>query len=279
MATEDTYTHGHQPVVVNQHARRTAEDCARFARHVIQPETRILDVGCGPGSITVGLAGWVPNGHVVAIEPGGDILDTARAAVATAGLANVSVEAASVYELPYPDDSFDLAYAHQVLQHLTDPVLALREMRRVVRPGGHVAVRDSDYYTMSASPLTDAIERWRDVYRQVARHNGAEPDAGRYLFAWCREAGLSDVTMTASVWSYYEPETRKNWGNSWAERCLTSSFGQQAVEYGYVTTAEMQEIAAGWREWAADPDGYFHFIHGEAIATITEDATVIGDPV
>lgn len=268
MAKQDTYTHGHQSVVVNQHARRTADDCARFARHVIRADSRILDVGCGPGSITVGLARWVPDGTVTAIEPGGDILDTARAAVAEAGLENVAVEDASVYELPYEDDSFDLAYAHQVLQHLTDPVLALTEMKRVVKPGGHVAVRDSDYYTMSASPVYEEIERWRDVYRKVARHNDAEPDAGRYLFAWCRQAGLTNVTMTASVWNYYEPETRRNWGESWADRCLTSSFGHQAIEYGYATRAEMEEIAAGLRRWAAEPDGYFHFIHGEALAEV-----------
>jgi ubiquinone/menaquinone biosynthesis C-methylase UbiE len=268
MARKDTYTHGHQSVVVSQHARRTAEDCARFARHVIAPNSRILDVGCGPASITVGLARWVPGGSVTAIEPGGDILDTAREAVAAAGAENVSVEEASVYELPYDDDTFDVAYAHQVLQHLADPVGALREMRRVTRPGGHVAVRDADYYTMSCSPESVLIDRWRDVYHRVARHNGAEPDAGRHLYRWCRDAGLPDVVMTASVWNHYEPEDRMNWGNSWAQRCLESSFGQQAIEYGYATRAEMEEIAAGWRQWASDPDGYFHFIHGEALAEV-----------
>ena len=86
---QDVYTHGHQAAVVNQHARRTAEECARFCRGVIEPHHGILDVGCGPGSITVGLARWVTDGHVTAIEPGGDILDTARAAVTEAGVGNV----------------------------------------------------------------------------------------------------------------------------------------------------------------------------------------------
>ena len=268
--TTDVYTHGHQAAVVNQHARRTADDCAAFVRHVIEPDHRILDVGCGPGSITVGLAAWVPDGSVTAIEPGGDIVATATAAVADAGASNVSVEEASVYELPYADDSFDIAYAHQVLQHLTDPVLALTEMRRVVRRGGFVAVRDADYYTMCCAPEIDEITRWRDVYRRVARHNHAEPDAGRYLYSWCKAAGLSAVTMTASVWTYGDPAERANWGNSWAERCLTTSFGEQAVDYGYATRAEMEDIAAGWRRWAALDDGYFHFIHGEALAEVTE---------
>lgn len=268
MAKHDVYTHGHQAAVVNQHARRTAQECARFVRPVIEPRHRILDVGCGPGSITVGLARWVNEGEVVAIEPGGDIIDTARAAVVDAAVDNVTVEEASVYELPYDSDSFDVAYAHQVLQHLTDPVLALREMRRVVRPGGYVAVRDADYYTMSCAPEIDEITRWRDIYRKVARHNDAEPDAGRYLYGWCKAAGLPNVEMTASVWTYGDPAERANWGNSWADRCLTTSFGRQAIEYGYATREDMEAIAEGWRRWADLDDGYFHFIHGEALAEV-----------
>ena len=99
MPKRDIYTHGHQPAVVNQHARRTAERCAAFARHVISDNSRLLDVGCGPASITVGLAKWAPKGLVSAIELGGPILDTARSTIAKSGLGNVKVDEGSVYEL------------------------------------------------------------------------------------------------------------------------------------------------------------------------------------
>ncbi len=268
MPKRDVYTHGHQPVVVNQHARRTAERCAAFARNVISENSLILDVGCGPASITVGLGEWVPQGSVTAIDVEESILDTARSTIAESGLGNVKLDQGSVYELPYGDGVFDLAYAHQVLQHLTDPVLALQEMARVTRPGGYVAVRDADYYTMSSSPESQAIEQWRKIYRLVARHNGTDPDAGRHLLAWCHEAGLREVEISASVWSYWTEEDRENWGFSWAERCLSTSFAEQAVDYGYATRTELEEIANGWREWARNPSGYFHFINGEALAHV-----------
>ncbi len=262
------YTHGHQPAAVTQHAKRTAEDCAAFARHVIGTDSQILDVGCGPASITVGLARWAERGHVTGIEVTDEILATAAATVAEAGVGNLTLANESVYELPYDDGTFDLAYAHQVCQHLSDPVAAIREMARVVRPSGWVAVRDSDYSTMRPYPSSDEITRWREVYRAVCRHNGAEPDAGRHLYAWFRQAGLPQVQMSGVVQQFWTDETRRNWGRSWADRCLSTAFARQAVEYGYADRDELEWIAAGWRAWADNPDAYFHYVHGQALAQV-----------
>ena len=115
---------------------------------------------------------------------------------------------------------------------------------------------------------SEGITRWREVYRQVCRHNGAEPDAGRHLFSWFCRAGLPQVQMSASVWQFFTPASRRNWGYSWAERSLKSSFAAQAVEYGYATAAELEDIAVAWRAWADTDDGYFHFIHSEAMAQV-----------
>ncbi len=267
-ASSDTYTHGHQDSVVNQHARRTAEDCAAFARDVIAADSKILDVGCGPASITAGLARWASRGHVTGIETGEQILAKAAETLSDEGVSNVELKLASVYELPFEDDAFDVTYAHQVLQHLSQPVAALKQMARVTRPGGFVAVRDADYSTMRGWPYQDIHNRWLAIYDQVCRRNNAEPNAGHHLFGWCRAAGLDDVKMSASVWQFWTPDQRRNWGYSSADRCIESDFAKQAVEYGIATEAEMADIAAGWRKWGDDPNGYFHFIHGEALAQV-----------
>ncbi len=86
-----------------------------------------------------------------------------------------------MYALDLPDASFDIVHAHQVLQHLTDPVAALREMRRVCKPDGVVAARDSDYAAMTWYPEIPALTRWLSLYHDVTRSNGAEADAGRRL--------------------------------------------------------------------------------------------------
>lgn len=151
---EDRYTHGHSSGVINQHSARTAENSARHLLPSLRDGLDVIDVGCGPGSISVGLARAVaPRGTLVAVDVAEDVLPMARAAARDAGVTNATFEVASVYDLPHPDDRFDVAHAHQVLQHLSDPVAALRELRRVVKPGGLIAIRDADYASMLSHPV------------------------------------------------------------------------------------------------------------------------------
>jgi SAM-dependent methyltransferase len=177
----------------------------------------------------------------------------------------VTFAVGDVYALDAADDSFDVVHAHQVLQHLTDPVAALREMARVCRPGGLVAVRDVDYAAVTWFPADPGLDRWLELYHSVARRNGAEPDAGRRLLAWAHAAGLRDVTATASSWCWSTPAEREWWGNSWAGRATASSFAEQAVSYGLATAAELEEVAHAWRRWRDADDGWLGMMHGELL--------------
>ncbi len=129
-STADRYTHGHHASVVGQHARRTAERDAAYLLPHLRPGIRLLDIGCGPGTITTGLARAVAPGEVVGIDLVPEVIESAREHLAETGLTNARFEAASVYELPYEDASFDAAHAHQVLQHLARPVDAAKEALR-----------------------------------------------------------------------------------------------------------------------------------------------------
>jgi 2-polyprenyl-3-methyl-5-hydroxy-6-metoxy-1,4-benzoquinol methylase len=263
----DTYTHGHAEPVLQSHRWRTAENSAPHLLPVLRPGLDLLDVGCGPGTITVDLAARVAPGRVLGLDLSPDPLDEARDAAARAGVA-VDFAVGDVYALDLPDDTFDVVHAHQVLQHLTDPVAALRELARVCRPGGVVAVRDVDYATFTWFPANPGLDRWLEVYYGVARANGAEPDAGRRLVAWAHAAGLRDLTATTSSWCYASPAERRWWGDSWAGRATASSFAEQAVAYGLAAPEELDELAAAWRTWRDADDGWLGMMHGELLVRV-----------
>lgn len=266
----DTYTHGHHQSVVSHHGARTAEDSARFLLPHLRPGLSLLDVGCGPGSITVDLAQRVAPARVLGIDVADAVLDTARSSVERSGLTNVAIRSGSVYALEIHDDAFDVVFAHQVLQHLTDPVAALREMRRVTKAGGLVAVRDVDYATFVWHPSHPALTRWLELYHQVTAQNGAQADAGRYLLSWCQQAELDEVTITTSSWSYADAPSRQFWGDGWVNRATKSAFAEQAVSYGLATPSELVEISEAWAWWKEQQDGYLAMTHTEAIAVVRD---------
>jgi SAM-dependent methyltransferase len=260
-----TYTHGHDESVLRSHRWRTAENSAGYLLPHLSSGATVLDVGCGPGTITADLAALVTPARVTALEVTEPALDLARAEIARRGLANVDFAVGDVHALDFPDDTFDVVHAHQVLQHVADPVAALREMRRVTRPGGIVAVRDGDYAAFTWWPQLPELDEWLALYEKVARGNGGEPDAGRRLLSWAHGAGFTDVTATSSTWCFADQIDRDWWGGLWADRVLKSDMAGQALRTGAATDTDLQRISAGWRRWAADPDGWLSLLHSELI--------------
>jgi ubiquinone/menaquinone biosynthesis C-methylase UbiE len=261
------YTHGHHESVLRSHRWRTAENSVGYLLPHLTEGMRLLDVGCGPGTITMDLAERVgPSGRVTALERTEEALGLARDEAARRGATNVDFVVGDAQHMDLSDDLFDVVHAHQVLHHLDDPVRGLQEMRRVCRPGGLVADRESDYAAFAWYPRLPELDRWMAIYQQVARANGAEPDAGRRLLSWARAAGFTDVAAGSSTWCFTSSEDKAWWGGQWAERMVSSDLAAQAVESGVATRADLEDVAAGWRSWADDEGAWFSVLHGEILA-------------
>jgi ubiquinone/menaquinone biosynthesis C-methylase UbiE len=250
--------------VLRSHRWRTAQNSAAFLFPYLSDGMSLLDVGCGPGNITADLARLISGGEVVGVDLPEDVIGAAQREF---GGSNLRFEVGDVYALHFDDASFDLVYAHQVLQHLGDPVAALREMLRVLRPGGHVAVHDSDYGAFVWSPPDPRLSRWMEIYHQLTVRNGADADAGRSIHRWVRMAGFDQLQVSSSNWTYHTADERAWWGGLWADRVRQSEFARQSVEYGLTNESELEGIAEAFLQWAADPDGLFIVVHGEVIAT------------
>ena len=152
-----------------------------------------------------------------------------------------------------------------MLQHLKQPVSVARDAH-VLRPGGHVAVRQRLRRIRGHLP-DPRLTRWLEIYHQLTKRNGAEADAGRNIHRWVRAAGVDELRVSSSSWTFQSDEDRAWWGGLWADRVRQSEFATQSVEYGLTTDSELDEIAEAFLHWAADREALFIVVNGEVVAS------------
>jgi SAM-dependent methyltransferase len=261
-----TYTHGHHESVLRSHTWRTAENSAGYLLPHLRPGLSLLDVGCGPGTITIDLAPRVAPGQVIGVDASGEVVAQAKALGMETAATNVRFEVGDLFALRYEDATFDVVHAHQVLQHLADPASALVELRRVLRPEGVLAARDSDYGAFAWAPSDPALDRWIEIYLAVTARNGHNARIGPSLLGLARSGGFADILVSSTCWTFADPQSRRWWGGLWADRVLYSRFAEQAIDYGLSDTEELQTIARAFVNWAASPDGVFIVPHVEILA-------------
>jgi ubiquinone/menaquinone biosynthesis C-methylase UbiE len=180
-------------------AARSASADAAFLLPHLRRGMQLVDVGCGPGSITLDLAHAVAPGDVVGIDSQPQAVKQANAAAAAGGVPNARFDVAHAYALPFPAESFDCAFANGLLMHLSEPRRALAEMHRVLRPGGIVGIRDPDFGGFLFAPATALLARWFTVRLEVRRHYGCDPFLSRQYRRLLLEAGFDGAQASASV--------------------------------------------------------------------------------
>lgn len=161
---------------------------------------RVLDIGCGAGDDVRAMAAIVgATGRAVGVDVSRTMIEEARRRSRDSGQPGEFFEA-SAYELPFEADSFDAARLDRVLQHLDDPIGALREAARVTRPGGRIVAVDPDFQSTVVTTSYPALERrirdWWAEWREAQPGDGSR---GRYLYEHFLDSGLDDVRIeTAS---------------------------------------------------------------------------------
>ena len=260
------YTHGHHASVLASHRWRTVANSAAYLEPHLIAGRSLLDIGCGPGTITAEFAQRLAPGRVVGLDAASDAVVAASTHAAEVG-ADVTFVQGDALALPYDDNTFDITHAHQTLQHVADPVSMLREMARVTTPGGTIAAREVDYAATTWFPLLPELALWLDLYLRVHRGNGGEPNAGRHLKAWAHEAALENLETSATTWLFSNSADRDWWGGTWAERVLHSSFARDALDGGHASQHELQQISDAWLEWARHDDAVLTMTHVEVIGS------------
>jgi SAM-dependent methyltransferase len=252
------------PLATTVFGHRVADREGAFFLPHLRPGMALLDCGCGPGSITMGLAERVAPGRVVGIDRAAAALDLARVEVAERGPANVAFAEGDVHDLPFADATFDAAFVHALLEHVRDPVAALTEIRRVVKPGGVVGVRSPDLGGTLLAPPSPLLEQFGELTIRLREQAGGHPYVGRTLRGLMRQAGFERVVGSASMECAASPETTAAYADTRSQLAL-GPLTDPGIALDWVDRPTLEQMSVAWRDWGAHPDAFVALPWGEAV--------------
>jgi ubiquinone/menaquinone biosynthesis C-methylase UbiE len=264
----EQYTMGYGNAATTIMSLRTAERHAAFFLPYLQPGMTVLDCGCGPGTITAGFANVVAPGEVVGTEIEYSQVELARRNAINRCVQNVRFETADLYELPFPDNSFDAVFISAVLGNLRKPISGVREAYRVLKPGGVIGVKEFDHGGDLLYPSELALEKYAELYIRLRTEFGHDPHSGRKIGALLFQAGFEELKFSA----VYESFTgvilhtfadlsaellEQGWDDNWGDKYLTR---------GWATPDDLKEMADAWKRFADTPGAIFAAAWCEAVA-------------
>ena len=260
-----SYAGGYHPLLIATLRERRVRDEAAFFVPYLSPGMSVLDCGCGPGSLTVDIADLVTPGKVIGIDLEASQFVHGRDLARQRGTANVSFERGDISRLQFENSTFDAVFVHAVLYHLSDPQRALREVRRVLKPGGVVGILDADRGGDICAPTSAGIERGWSLIDRVLRHHGANLRFGRTQRALLREIGFARTEASASYDHFGTPEATRLFAEFWID-FLARLHSDLIVRSRWATSAVIDEVCVAFAEWGRHPDAFFARARCEAVA-------------
>ncbi len=245
------------PEVVDYLGIRTATHEGAFFIPHLTPTMHLLDCGCGPGTITVGLAQIVAKGHVTGMDREAAELEQARRYAEQQGVANVTFQLGNLYEIPFPDGTFDAVFAHAVLQHLAEPKRALQEMRRVLKPGGLIGVREEDRDADIIYPCPPLLQETHALLMRLWQEIGGDPYFPKRYRAVFREVGFTRIQMSASCEYRSTSATTRTWANVLSEFARNPTLSDLALTLGWADQTALDAMVAALQAWGEHPDAFW----------------------
>lgn len=218
----------------------------------LRPADAVLDVGCGPGDVTVALAAIVgDSGRAVGIDASSHMIAAAQERAA-AVQAQVELAQGDAAALDFADATFTAVRCERTLQWVRDPAAAVSEFARVTRPGGRVCVIDTDWRTLLIDhPSPELVRRFGDAMAAV---RGEQLSIGARLTNLVRNAGLADVRATAEthIWLEWDPDTSISPIGMFPLRMIA----RELITQGDLDPADAEQLLAEFEQSARD-DRFF----------------------
>lgn len=254
---EEGQAFGYDTLEVQEHyTGRTFEQVQTYFAGRLKPGMNVLDCGCGPGTLTLGLAQAVDPGQAtgIDIEPG--MVDRANALADEGGIKNVEFRVDDITDLSFPNDCFDLVFVSAVLEHLPDPVVALKEIRRVLKPGAATVIINTDWGDPLISPESDDIRRFFELFEAGFNRYGGSLNRGRHLRLMMREAGLDVTEFQAYYGNSGTPVTIQYTVGGYISWMKNFRIFDEAVSLGDVDRSTLDKMEENMLKWADNPEAF-----------------------
>lgn len=231
----------------------------------IKSGMNLLDVGCGPGSITIGLAQAVAPGHVTGIDHDAAHIEAAQRLASDRGIANTTFQVEDALSLSFEDGTFDAAFENNVFVHLAkDAIGGSREIYRVLKPGAPFAARDVDTDAVVWGDSSDSLKELDRLINAWLENRGSDVRIGKKLPGILRQAGFINTFKTVSADTKGTPEAVR----SHAEITLSlldGPFGRDIIDEGWADQSTVDRLKETIRAWGRHPDAFFANVHVEVI--------------
>ncbi len=260
---KEQYTLGYSSQTIRQLQRRTAAKEAGFLLPHLSAGMCLLDCGCGPGSVTVGLAEAVAPGQTVGVDIEPSQYRSAWSQEAERPNINLHFGAADVYRLPFAANTFDAAFLHNVLSHLRRPLEVLKGIYRLLIPGGVIGISHPDFSGQLISPADPLLERDHELYWRLVEHNGGNPAIGKHQRGLLHDAGFVRVEADAKYSTIATQDGVRMRARHGGRLFGGSAIAQQMINLGWTDRTELEQITAAWRKWSEHPGAFM------ANATVT----------
>lgn len=250
----DSYLLGYGSQVVNMLSKRSFVKEGAFLLPFLKPGMCILDVGCGPGTISISLAECFPYINVVGIDIEEQQIAQACDSVKRLGIENIEFYVADVYALPFEPETFDLIYAHTLFMHLASPERALQNFFHSVKPNGIIGIRDgiSSFDNFTNLDLPDRFSSLSDLFRRAIEQGPAMVDVGIKLKGLLRSSGFENIKISSFNKIYDHPEEIEIL-KSWYQSMFSTTLGQSILKYGLLSSKELDTLIEGLSAWPEDP--------------------------
>ncbi|WML67412.1 MAG: 2-methoxy-6-polyprenyl-1,4-benzoquinol methylase, mitochondrial [Methanoregula sp. SKADARSKE-2] len=256
--TENRYVHGYSPRESDR-----LSDQARTLTDLLHHDTRypegaeILEAGCGIGAQTVILARNSPGAHITSVDISPDSVKRAEERIRAAGITNVTFRQGDLFRLPFPEESFDHIFVCFVLEHLADPILALRRLYPLLRPGGSITVIEGDHGSTLFYPESGKAHKAIRCLVDLQRWIGGNALVGRQLYPLVAGAGFGSVKVSPRM--VYVDASRPGLVEGFTRQTFTAmveGVQEDAIREGLMTRKEWVEAIRDLYR-TCEPDGVF----------------------